>query len=74
MQVFSRTRAVSLVGPNKVGAMKGRRECETSEYTPQVFCLILCSFARMHPVATAQGKYKFCFQCEGEEGGCSPGR
>lgn len=51
----------------KVGMIKARRECKKSEHAVKVFCLIAGSFASVHPVAAAQGKYKCCFQREGEK-------
>ena len=61
---------------SKVGVIKARQECKKSEHALRVFCLIVCSFASVHPGAAAQGKYRFClyFQREGGKKKCSPGR
>lgn len=60
---------------SKVGVIKARQECQKSEHALRVFCLIVCSFANVHPVAAAQGKYRFCLHFQREGGKkCSHGR
>lgn len=52
----------------KVGVIKAGQECKKYEHALKLFCLIARSFASMHPVAAAQGKYKFCFHFQREGG------